>query len=142
MKRLIALLMTLAVCVSLCACGDSAKTNTLGGDYDLESIVYEGLYLSPEEMDASWSYVSVTTSGKNVLASMYLTLGDSYVDIVGHLSENDKRDDEIKYKFWVDTQVGDLVDDAEWLYLYYYPDSDHIKICGQDELYFEFAKSE
>lgn len=142
MKKSIALFMALVMCLSLCACGDSAKTNTLGGDYDLESIVYEGLYLSPEEMDASWSYISVTTSGKNVLASMYLTLGDSYVDIVGHLSENDKRDDEIKYKFWVDTQVGDLVDDAEWLYLYYYPDSDHIKIYGQDELYFEFAKSE
>lgn len=145
MKRGAALLIACILIVSMCACGDENSTmqsttqSTINGIYSIESVVYEGYYLSPDD-SMSASYVSVTQSGKNLLATVYLSFEDEYGMLTGHLSEYLSDDESIQYKFWIDSTVGDLIDSTDWIYLYYNSDSDSIDINVSDDMGFQFAK--
>lgn len=60
--------------------------------------------------------------------------------LVGHLSEHSKTDESIQYKFWIDSTVGDLVNGTDWIYIYYYPNSDSVEINASGDMCFEFVK--
>lgn len=141
MKRSIALLIVCVLIVLLCSCGDgsSAKQSTIDGMYEIESVLYEDYYLSPDE-SISTSYVSVTQSGKNLFATVYLSIEDEFGMLVGHLSEHSKTDESIQYKLWIDSTVGDLVNSTDWIYIYYYPNSDSVEINVSGDMCFEFVK--
>ena len=142
-KNWLALLLAFAIALMLCACGrsESPKTATINGQYDLESVVYEGFYMSADSTSSSPSYVSVTPAGKNLLASVYLVIEDDNGLLSGHLSEETKKDECIKYKFWIDSVVGDLMENADWIYINYYPDTDSIEINASGDVSFEFVKN-
>lgn len=150
MRKITILLLTLAMVFSLSACGDtnvnteesvtvSTHKSTLIGYYPIESVIYEGYYISPDD-SMSTSMVSVTRSGKNIFAKVLLTIGDEYNLLEGHLSEQGQTDEFIKYKFWIDSSYGTLSESTDWIFIYYYPSSDSIEINTSDDICFEFVK--
>lgn len=134
-KRILVMLFICFCLMGITACSQN-KTKSLDGRYDVAKLIVNGFTTDMEN-----SYFDATKYGDNIMASMKQSVGDEIEYVMGHLSVESKNNDVIKYKFWVDSMQGTILDKIECFYVYYYPETDIVEIIASGDISFKFYKS-
>lgn len=133
MKKIWSLILVLVLCLSLCACGSSKSNNSLSGKYYLSKTTISGY--TENVSDGNYSCISVETNGENLAVTMRVSFGNpsTYGVVSGYLQQEVSDNSEnIRYKFYVRTMVGELLEDTDYFYIDYQNKENIVLVEGKD----------
>ncbi len=137
-KRLLQLLL----CVSAILCISCGK-KTISGKYKISKLVYQGLSLT---LDGGFekSTLEFDKQNDNIYCTFWFWLGEdinTQADLImGYIQDVGSTDEYTKYKYWITSSTGNVIQNADYLYMYYYPKDDTIRIDGESQLELYFSK--